>query len=42
VPRSDVLPLLLALEENDMTAGLGRQVRNPKSYKKVGYSCTST
>jgi hypothetical protein len=26
VPRSDVLPLLLALEENDMTAGLGRQV----------------
>lgn len=33
VPRSDVLPLLLALEENDMTAGLGRQV--PKLLKMM-------
>lgn len=26
VPRSDVLPLLLALEEEDPSLGLGRQV----------------
>lgn len=26
VPRSDVLPLLLALETDDLTIGLGRQV----------------